>query len=78
MKIGIYDGFTGKQIEREATDEEVAQREAEIAFNIKQETDRKAEEKNLRNVKIAAYKKLGLTEAEIEALVPLSIDTPTP
>ena len=78
MKIGIYDGLTKEQIEREATPQEIAQREAEIAFNIEEEANTKAQEQNLRDVKVAAYQKLGLTEAEIEALLPLPVQIFTP
>jgi hypothetical protein len=78
MKIGIYDGLTKEQIEREATPQEIAQREAEIAFNIEEEANTKAQEQNLRDVKVAAYQKLGLTEAEIEALLPLPVEIFTP
>jgi hypothetical protein len=78
VKIGIYDGLTKEQIEREATPQEIAQREAEIAFNIEEEANIKAQEQNLRDVKVAAYQKLGLTEAEIEALLPLPVEIFTP
>jgi hypothetical protein len=73
-QIGIYDHTTGENIVREMTAQEKAQRDAEIeAWQIAKE-NAKQEAEQLRETKIAAYEKLGLTEAEIEALVP----TPKP
>lgn len=72
--IGIYDHFLGENVIREMTDQEQAERNAEIeAWKIAKE-NAKLEAEQLRQTKIAAYQKLGLTEAEIEALLP----TPKP
>lgn len=73
-QIGIYDHTTGENTVIEMTAEEKAQRDAEIkAWQIAKK-NAKLEAEQLRATKIAAYEKLGLTEAEIEALLP----TPTP
>lgn len=72
--IGIYDGLTDTYIERPATDEEQAEIDAREAKAAEEEILLKTQEEELRATKIAAYQKLGLTEAEIEALVP----TPKP
>ena len=37
----------------------------------------KADAEALRNTKISAYQKMGLTEAEIESLLPTPIEKPT-
>ena len=73
-KIGIYDHATGENIAREMTAEEKAERDAEIKSWKKAKENAKIEAEQLRATKIAAYEKLGLTEAEIEALLP----TPKP
>lgn len=70
MKIGIYNAQTNEQIVRDATPEEVAAREAEIAEYLAHKEAQKLAAAELRATKISAYQKLGLTEAEIEALVP--------
>ena len=61
---------TDEIIVREMTDEEQAQRDAEVAAWLAQETQAKADAEALRQTKISAYQKLGLSEAEIEALLP--------
>lgn len=68
--IGIYDHNTGETIIREMTDEEQAQRNAEIEAEKIEKAKKEAEIKELKALKISAYQKLGLTEAEIEALLP--------
>lgn len=68
--IGIYDHLIGEQIVREMTPEEQAQRNGEVNAWLEKEAQVKADAEALRQTKIAAYKKLGLTEAEIEALLP--------
>jgi hypothetical protein len=73
-KISIYDYATGEVIVREMTDEEQAQRDAEVAAYEAEQQAKEQQEAELRANKIAAYQKLGLTEAEIEALLP----TPQP
>lgn len=72
--IGIYDNTTGENIVREMTAEEKAQRNAEIEAWQTAKDNAKIEAEQLKATKIAAYKKLGLTEAEIEVLLP----TPKP
>ena len=73
-KVSIYDHSTGEHIERQMTAAEQKQWDAESAANLKVQAQAKAEAESLRNLKIAAYKKLGLSAEEIEALVP----TPKP
>jgi len=73
-KIGIYDNTTGEQIIREMTIEEQAERDAEVAIWLAEKTAKEQQEAELRANKISAYQKLGLTESEIEALLP----TPQP
>jgi len=74
MKIGQFDAVTGEQIERDATPEEVAEREAEVARFAQEKAERLTKEAELRANKISAYQKMGLTADEIEALLP----TPKP
>lgn len=69
-KVSIYDHNTGEQIEREMTTTEQKQWDAESAANLKAQADAKAEAETARNLKIAAYTKIGLTAEEIEALLP--------
>jgi hypothetical protein len=72
--LGIYDHKTGENIVRKLTNEEQAIRNAEIKASQLAKEQAKLEAEKLRSTKIAAYEKLGLTEAEIEALLP----TPKP
>lgn len=72
--IGLYDHTTGENVVREMTPEEQAQREIESQAWIAAKEQRLAEVSELRQTKIAAYEKLGLTAEEIEALLP----TPVP
>ena len=74
MKIGEFNALTGEQIVRDATPEEVAAREAEVAEFTSDKLAKKVEVEQLRATKISAYEKLGLTPDEIEALLP----TPKP
>ena len=68
-KIYIYDGIADEYIVRELTDEEQAQRDAEVAaYQAEQET-KAQEEAQVKALKIAAYEKLGLTAEEIEVLL---------
>jgi hypothetical protein len=73
-KISIYDHSTGELIERDMTDAEQKQRDAEGAAHAKVQEEAKATAEALRATKIAAYQKLGLNADEIEALLP----TPKP
>jgi hypothetical protein len=71
LKYGINDEvFQMSSEEYEATIESWA--DARIA---KEQT--KAEAEALRATKISAYEKMGLTEAEIEALLPAPVEKPT-
>ena len=72
--IGIYDHSTGEEIVREMTAEEKANRDAEVAVFIAQQEQLKTEAKTLYETKVSAYQKLGLTEAEIKALLPAPIE----
>lgn len=72
-KIYIYDHKTGEEIVREMTDEEQAQHNTEVARLSAAKAERIAAEAEARATKIAAYQKLGLTEAEIEVLIPTQI-----
>lgn len=74
MKIGIFDALIGEQIEKDATPEEIAAREAEVAKWSAEDKLKEEAELNARTTKISAYQKLGLTPDEIEALLP----TPKP
>ena len=69
-KIAIFDGLVGEYVEREMTDQEQTQRDADIeaATNAKLAREAKAEQE--REIKRNAFAKLGLSEEEIEALVP--------
>jgi hypothetical protein len=68
--IGIYNHNTGENVVREMTPEEQEQREIETQAWIAAKEQRLAEANELRQTKIAAYEKLGLTLDEIEALLP--------
>ena len=66
----IHDVATGEIIIEPLTKEEIAEREAEYAQELADLEAKKVKEAELRTLKISAYKKLGLTDEEIEALVP--------
>lgn len=70
MKIGEFDALTGEQIVRDATPEELQARKAEIAEASAQKAEKKKLAEELRITKIAAYQKLGLTDEEINAILP--------
>lgn len=72
--ISIYNHNTGEQIVREMTADEQEKREAEITAQLEKKAEEEAAEQNLRQLKISAYEKLGLSVQEIEALLP----TPKP
>lgn len=74
MKIGIYNAETNEQIVRDATPDEVAAREAEIAEYLERTEAQELAAAQLRATKISAYQKLGLTEEEIEVLVPTPVE----
>lgn len=58
----------------ELSDQEQALRDAQVNKATQDAEKAKADAETLRQTKIAAYQKLGLSEAEIEALLP----TPLP
>ena len=63
---------TGEQTEVELTTEEIAQREADAALFAEQEAARQAEQEAKAEAKasaVAKLKALGLSDAEVEALV---------
>lgn len=68
--IFIYDHLTGTEITREMTDEEQALFDAKIQSNIALAKEEKQKQDLLRQNKVSAYQKLGLTAEEIEALLP--------
>lgn len=70
--IGIYDHSTGENIVREMTDDEQIARNEQIAIWAAEKEKAQLEAEQARQTKISAYEKLGLTEAEIEALLPTS------
>lgn len=74
MKIGIYNAETDEQIVRDATPDEVAAREAEIAEYLAHKEAQELAAAQLQATKISAYQKLGLTEAEIEVLIPTLVE----
>jgi len=73
-QISHYDHSTGIHIQRDMTEIEQAEYDQKVAETLIAEEKAKSETELLRNTKIAAYKKLGLTDDEIEALLP----TPKP
>jgi len=73
-KVSIYDHNTGETIEREMTVAEQKERDAEVAAFLKAQADLEEEVQSVRNMKVAAYEKMGLSADEIEALLP----TPKP
>jgi hypothetical protein len=69
MLIGFYDGITGKQIVREATAEEIAEREAEVLANeIEEQAKAQAQAEDLAK-RQALLDRLGITEEEAKLLL---------
>lgn len=69
MKIGFYDGLTGEQIEREATAEEIAEREAEIAIASAEDAQNRTNAETAYFNRVSAFTKMGLNEDEIAAMI---------
>jgi hypothetical protein len=69
-KIGIYDHETGEYTTVKLTNAEQAKIDADRAAWRIAKDQAILEAKQLRQTKISAYEKLGLTPAEIEALLP--------
>jgi hypothetical protein len=72
--IHIFDGETSEVIEREMTVEESSELNEFQQTATTQREARIQEQEEIKATKISAYKKLGLTDAEIEAFFP----TPKP
>jgi len=68
--IFIYNHLTGTEITREMTDEEQAAFDETTKTNLAIAKEEKQKQELLKENKISAYTKLGLTQAEIEALIP--------
>jgi hypothetical protein len=68
--IGIYNGSTGENEIREMTAEELIEFNAQNEIYKAEKLAKENEEKELRTNKISVYQKLGLTEEEIEILLP--------
>jgi hypothetical protein len=70
MKIGIFDAITGENIVREMTKEELDAKNAEIAEFAAAKKAKEEAEAALKQTKVTAYEKLGLTVQEISAILP--------
>jgi hypothetical protein len=70
----IHNVATGEISVEPLTDQEIDSRALEYAAELETLAAKKSEEMKSRLLKISAYEKLGLTEAEIEALLPLPIE----
>jgi hypothetical protein len=69
MLIGTYDGLTGEQAVREATPEEIAEREAEIlAFQVRDESRAEALSE-ITTARQAILDRLGLTSEEAQLIL---------
>jgi hypothetical protein len=73
-KMFIYDHQTNKQLVRDMTNAEQAERNSTVTAYLQQQAQIKTEAEALRQTKISAYEKLGLTQAEIEALLPTPVE----
>jgi hypothetical protein len=74
VKITIIDATSGEVVERQMNESELANYENNINNFIAEQAEQKKAAEELRTAKISAYQKLGLTEAEIEALLPKPIE----
>jgi len=68
--IHNLDASTGEVVEREMTEAEIADLFSYQNDAQQKKADREAEAADLKATKIAAYQKLGLTQKEIDALMP--------
>jgi len=68
-KIGIYNHLTGENNVRDMTKEELADRNAEIAANLKTKSLLEAEAEANASAKSALLFKLGITEDEAKLLL---------
>jgi hypothetical protein len=69
-QIGTYNHEIGENIVRELTDDEQKILNAERKKAIEAKKQAVIEEEKLREIKVSAYQKLGLSDEEIEALLP--------
>ena len=74
MQKYYHNVATGEIAVKELTPEEIEIREKEYAAELKELAEKKLQESNLRELKISAYKKLGLTDLEINALLPVVVE----
>ena len=70
----IHNVATDEVIIEPLTQKEIETRAVEYAVELAELQAKKAKEEELRLLKISAYKKLGLTNEEIEALVPTPLE----
>jgi hypothetical protein len=68
-KVKIVDASIGTEIERDMTSEEIALLQSENAAYAIDKQNQIIEFERLRDLKLSAYSKLGLTDEEIEALI---------
>lgn len=68
-KVKIVDASIGTEIERDMTSAEIAVLESQNAAYAIDKQNQIVEFERLRNLKLSAYAKLGLTDEEIEALL---------
>jgi uncharacterized protein with von Willebrand factor type A (vWA) domain len=68
-KIYIYDGWNNEYIERELTDEEQAQKNAQDAAAELAKAEKQAEEQTKAAQRQALLNKLGITEEEAKLLL---------
>jgi hypothetical protein len=68
-KIYIYDGWNNEYIERELTDEEQAQKNAQDAAAELAKAEKQAEEQTKVEQRQALLDKLGITEEEARLLL---------
>jgi regulator of protease activity HflC (stomatin/prohibitin superfamily) len=69
MLIGSYNGLTGEQIVREATDEEIAERQAEIELAEAEAQAQAEAQAEKESAKIALLERLGITDDEAKLLL---------
>ena len=69
MLIGFYDGITGEQIVREATEEEIAERKAEVLANQITEQVKAQAQAEVAAKRQALLDRLGITEEEAKLLL---------
>jgi len=68
--IHKFDASTNEIIEREMTAEELVEYQEYQNEAVAEKQKKISKEEELKSLKIAAYQKLGLTQKEIDALLP--------